>query len=203
MTNGPATHTIKAIWKRYALDILAANPLWVGVKRGTGHNRIDNYTILRKEYDDEKKLIKVTEIFTYKLFKEVVEAFYKKAKEAIIGGECLNITNGLGKIFIKRIDRFHGNKVIDYYKTLQQPKVWCDKRKKFVRERIVYFTSDDYCKICWKKSGRVRHETLYKFTPSGKSHTGVGFGEQLSRALNANPLLKYKYIHCPIRSYAI
>lgn len=196
MKKGPQSYNLSDVWTQYVYNILAVNPTWVGMKKDG--SPMPYYYIYRKDYTDEGKL-EVTELFSYKLFREIISRFFQKSKEHLIEGRAISMTNNLGKIIIRRVERMHRKKTINYAKTLQQPKVWCPIRQKEIREKIIYFTDDDYCRVGWHKVGKVKNESAYKFVPSKQSYTGVGFGQQLSRALNADPLLKYRYIYYPVK----
>ena len=196
MIQGPEVFLLKHIWRQYSFNILAANPTWIGMRKPS--NEIENYFIYNKEYDLSNKL-KIVEVFSYPRFRAIIELYFKKAKEAIINGECVNMTSGVGKIAVRRIERNHKNKSINYAKTKLQPKVWCPVRNKEVYAKIIYFTEDNYCRIGWHKFGKIKNESTYEFVPSKMSKGGTGFGQQLSKALNSNPLLKYRYIYYPLK----
>lgn len=196
MIQGPEVFLLKHIWRHYSFSILAANPTWIGMRKHG--NQIENYYIYNKEYDLNNKL-KIVEVFSYPRFRDIIELYFKKAKEAVIEGQCVNMTNGIGKIAIRRVERNHKNKSINYAKTKLQPKVWCPIRNKEVYTKIIYFTEDNYCRIGWHKFGKIKNESTYEFLPSKMSRGGTGFGQQLSKALNNDPLLKYRYIYYPLK----
>jgi len=89
--------------------------------------------------------------------------------------------------------------MINFGKTMKQPKVWNEELGKEVREKIIYHTKDDWCRIAWHKFGKLYNSSMYEFKPSAQTKSGIGFRQQLSKALDENPLLRYKYPYYPLR----
>lgn len=193
MDSKPRTYHIQDMWEAYAFQLLAANPNWVGSSR----LGIQNYQLMRKYRENGK--MKVEKILSYKDFRNVVVKYYEKARDAIIQGEAINLGNRLGKICARRVERNHAKKVIDYYKTKQQPKVWNEDLQRYVRKRIIYYTDDDWCRIGWHKRRAIRNETVYEFKITKNLRSGKGFNQLLDKALKARPTLKYKYIFYPLK----
>jgi hypothetical protein len=195
MTQGPNTYHLKDIWESYAATLLAANPEWWGTK----YNKVQNYYLYRKYNDSITGRKIVIEVFTYAKFREICETYFELAKEAIIKGEALDMTSGVGKICARRVQRNHTHKTINYARTKLQPKVWSDEHGKEIRKKIIYYTNDDWCRIGWHKFGKMKNETVYEFTITKNSKEGICFNQQLDKALKANPLLKYKYLYYPLK----
>ena len=193
MRSKPKTYHLKDIWENYAATLLAANPEWWGIV----HNKVQNYYLYRK-YTDDKGRNNVIEVFSYDKFRDIAETYFGLAKEAIVKGEALDMTSGVGKVCARRVQRNHTHKTINFHRTKLQPKVWSDKHGKEIRKNIIYYTSDDWCRIGWHKFGKMKNETMYEFVITKNAKSGVAFNQQLDKALKADPLLKYKYIYFPL-----
>jgi hypothetical protein len=195
MRQKPKTHYLKDIWEWYALKMLAANPTWCGVYK----DKIQNYYIYAKFVNSDNKK-RVEEVMSYKKFKLIVTSMFEMAKDRIIQGEALQLSNSLGVIFAKRVDRDHSKKVINYAKTKLYPKVWSEEKQRMVRSKIVYFTNDDWCRIGWRKLNKaLRNLGVYEFDPTtGDSKGKKGFKQMFAEALKKNPSLKFKYPHYPL-----
>lgn len=193
MIKGPKTYYLKDIWENYAATLLGANPEWWGRPK----LNIKNYSLYRK-YSDERGKLNVIEVFNYKTFAKIVNLYFTLAKDEIIKGNSLDMTSGVGKICARRVERNHSQKTINFHKTLQQPLIWDETKQKEVRKKIIYYMSDDWCRIGWHKFGRMKNETVYEFTITKNLKSAKGFNQQLTEALTKNPLLKYKYIYYPL-----
>jgi len=215
---GIKTHLVKHIWEAYAAKILADNPeYW-----GKYHNKIHNFYIYHKlnyidtvyghEIVDGKRVqvprpiqtSKIVEIYSYTKFRKIVECFFDKAKTAIVNGEAVSI-NRCGKICAKRVERdfrSSSQRLVNWSKTRLQPKIFDPVAGKNKYAKLIYFTGDDWCRIGWYKPG-MRNETVYEFEPSNRnSGATTGFKHEFSEALTSNPLLKYRYLYCPIKDYS-
>lgn len=198
MKSKPQTYHLKHIWESYALSLLAANPEWWGKY----HNKVQNYYLYRK-YEENGKPI-VIDVFDYGKFREIIETYFQLAQDAIIDGKALDMTNGIGKVAARRVERNHTHRTINYAKTRLQPKVWSEELGKEIRKKIIYHTMDDWCRIGWHKYGRLKNETVYEFviTRNNKEYCNVlSFNQKLDKALKAKPLLKYKYIFYPLKDH--
>jgi len=183
----PRIYYLKDVWTWYSNTLLSSNPEWWGAYK----DRIHNYYIYRKYYDEKGKRI-VIEVFSWKKFKEVIEDYYDRAKEAIINGECIDMRNSIGKICARRVQRNHKKKVINYAKTLKQPKVWSEKLGREVREKVIYFTEDDWCRIAWHKFMKITNESMYEFSPASNTFSVITDTNKPASVLP--PLLKL----CPV-----
>lgn len=191
---GPETYHMRDVWEWYSLKLLAANPDWCGVNK----DKVLNYYIYAKYMEDGKR--KVDEILSYKTFMDTMKTFFELAKESIVNGESLKLGGHLGMIEARRVQRDHSKKVINYERTNQQPKVWNEEKQKMSPARLVFFTTDDWCRIGWLKIRRwVKNITVYEFRPAKDLRSGKGFNQMLSKALNENPGLKYKYTYYPLK----
>lgn len=194
MKTVPKVYHLKDIWKAYSYTLLAANPEWWGRYK----NGVTNSSIYRKYLDAEGRKI-IIEVFSYIRFRKIIETYFSLATEAIVKGKRLDLTSGLGHICIRRIERDHKNKKVDFHKTSKQPMVWNEQEQKNVRAKIIYHTDDDYLKVGWHKFARITNETMYELRISKNSSTGTAFNQLLTIANKRDPLLKYKYIYCPLK----
>lgn len=194
-TDAKKTYRIMDIWQAYVYRLLQENKdCWSRYE-----NYTSNYAIYRKVGN------KVEEVMNYKRFTGIVRTYFRRAKKAIINGEALNMTACVGKICARRVERdFRKNKQrkIDWGKTRQQPKVWNEARGKMEYAKKIYYTTDDWCRIGWHKTGSITNELSYEFKPSAPSSTKkTGFELEFSQALIADPLLKYQYLFYPVKNF--
>lgn len=122
-----------------------------------------------------------TPVMDYALFSKVITAFNKKAQAAIIQGERLRIGFGLGYIEASCIERNFNRPKLNMIETMRLRKAGDEKA-------LVYYTDEDYCRISWRKTGNVRNCAAYEFKPT------FDFRKAFAAALNASPLLKFKYV---------
>lgn len=191
-TDGKKMYVIKDIWVNYVQKLLVENPeWWTRHEKGTPH-----YRLYRKQGT------RVIEVNNYGRFRQTLELYFMKARMAIINGEAINMTNGVGKICAKRVERDfrkERQRRINWQKTKQQPLVWSEEKQKMVYKTKVYYTTDDWCRIGWMKSKKVQNETVYQFSPTRPNSAGTsGFVREFIEALNRDPLLKFKYLYQPI-----
>ena len=149
-----------------------------------------------------KENTKVIEVLNYNSFRKMMEMYFDKAKVAIIRGDALDMTSGVGKILGRRVERDFrkkGQRRIDWGKTRKQPKVADPVTGELHYKTLVYNTSDDWCRISWSKTKKLENEIIYEFKPSAPNskRTG-GFRLEFSTALTKDPLLKYKYQFKPV-----
>jgi len=195
MKTVPKTYRLADIWKSYSNTILSENPECWGVYK----HKIPNYFIYRKYYDENGKR-NVIEVFSWQKFKGIVEDYYDRAKQAVIEGECIDMKSKLGKICARRVQRNHNKRSINYAKTRLQPKVYSEKHGREVRAKIIYNTGDDWCRIAWNKFSQIPNESVYEFCPASHTKSGACFKQQFSKALEKNPLLRYRYPYYPLKS---
>lgn len=133
----------------------------------------------------KKSRDKATIHMTYTMFRAIVERINEKAKELIISGEIYKISNRLGILLGRRIERNFSKPQVNVIATVIS-------RKFNPNAPTVYLTDDDYCRVAWKKQskvhgGGVRNQQYYEFRPC------KNFRKEFSRAQKKDPLLKYKY----------
>ena len=184
----PKIHTMKMVYADYALSLLMQNPEWWGVYDVS--SRMQNGIIYCKEKG------KVVEKMSWKLWKEITESYFHKAKESIIQGKELRFGAGVGKLRACRIERNMSRPVINWSATFKLNEYHEDgKRKK------VFYTTDDYCRIEWVKTRTLTNEKCYNFTVAEKNtRTGKGFKIEFSKALQKDPLLKFRYVYYPLHN---
>lgn len=192
MKSTTKTKHIKDVWESYALQLLGLNADW----RGKYHNKIKNHTIHRLVLIDGKPVVE--EVFSYDKYKQVIDEFFIAAKAIIIAGQAVNLGNHVGKVCARRIERDHSNKKINWNRTSLQPKV-LNAEGKLVPKKYIYFTDDDYCRIGFHKTGRIKNETVYEFAAAEDNKIGTGFKQEFSSALKSNVLLKYRYLYYPLK----
>jgi len=144
----------------------------------------DMWDLFRKEYP------KLAEKYNYKIFKEVISRFNVYAEEEILDGGSVNLGNGVGSLYIKRVKRKNvflktgkmSPRSIDWKKTKEL-------RKKGIN-KIVYFMTPYYCMHSWRK-GLVKNKSVYSFIPTKGPN---GNTRKLSRLLVENPLHELNYM---------
>lgn len=192
-------HTVQHMWAAYVKRILSHNSkseYWVKYNNGKIH------AIYYRTPTGQTK-----EFLSYELFRNIIERFMAKAKQAVMNAESIEIPH-CGFIAGKRIERdFRSKKkTIDWKRTTaagytitQTPE---GPLKKY--NKVYYQLQDEYCRIGWFKPTIV-NISIYSFLPtesSSKTHTAnptVGFKEEFSHNIMKDQFIKYKYIFCPIR----
>lgn len=194
-TVGKPILVLKDIWQAYALKLLKENPTWWS--RYSKKLKCSHYSI---GYTTPQGI--QVEVINYSRFRKTIEYYFDRAKRAIIQGECVNMTSKVGKIYVKRVERdFRKDRQrkIDWGKTRQQPMVWSEEKQRMVYSKVIYFSTDEWCRIAWIKNGAIPNETVYKFSPSSRNSAGTtGFKLEFSEAQRTDPLLKYRYLYVPL-----
>lgn len=100
-------------------------------------------------------------IISYKMFKQIISQFNRKASQKILEGKTLWLGYKLGNVRIKKIERTNYTKpAIDWGET--------NKLKKQGINKHVYFTDNVYFRWFWEKARcQVPNKSVYKFVPSG------------------------------------
>ena len=146
----------------------------------------------------------------YWMYKEVITRFNKKASNAVIFGQALNLTNRLGYVLIKKIKRNYEKPVVDWGKSKQLKKELLDKGIKLWTKEdptgemwMVYHSDPWYLRWAWFKKDRCRakNNTVYKFeATSNKSKKAgdnsldkLGNKGRLALANRLNPVLHHVY----------
>lgn len=186
------------MYQRYVDKLLSENPTWW--TRYDSHKKIKRGHVYAKE--GNKVVLKIS----WGFYREITCRFYHEAKAAIIQGETLNLGSYLGKLNAARVQRDFRKPTLDYGETMRLKILGPDN--KFVK---VYHTSDDYCRISWRKCRfrvkdtkiryyPVQNVAYYRFTPSNENMINKkGFKAEFKKALHADPDLKYRYRYYPLR----
>ncbi|UCD07716.1 MAG: hypothetical protein JSW41_01965 [Candidatus Aenigmatarchaeota archaeon] len=149
--------------------------------------KIDQLTLLPP---DEKKLL-----MTYKLFHEITCKFNKKAVEAIVDGDTVNLGNRLGELRIKKINRFAPSVDWPASKARRKELISQDKRPRSKEypggeNWFIYRNSEFYLRFSWTKRFRssgvpmLRNGKVYAFYPTSNSS-----GDEQTRVLGAKGIL--------------
>lgn len=194
-----ARHTLKNIWVAYSKKLIKQN---------------QNYRTTSKEgmvdsvYFEDSTATKIV-VMTYEKFRSICERFLLRARKAVINGEAINIPS-CGIIGAKRIQRdFRSKKkTVDWIRTTEAGyKILENGKRKY--NKVFYQVQDEYLRIGWFKP-TITNIEAYVFEPthsSSKTHfaneSTIGFKEDFAKANNADKLLKYRYIFCPIKDYVL
>lgn len=174
------------------------------------HGTAEMYKFYLQKHEPTKKINKTK----YWMYKEVLARFNKKASDAIIFGQTLNLGNRLGYVLIRKIKRNYENPVPDWgaskkikedlIKAGEVPK---DENHPEGKEWIVFFDDPWYLRWAWikRKVCKVRNHTVYKFMPtSNRSRLAndpdmakLGNKGKLTLANKANPMLHLSYESLP------
>lgn len=187
-------HTVVHMWDAYVKRILNENPTWWSKARKT----VGKFYVYRPDGDGQ------VEVINYEIFRTIIEDYLNLAKKAIINGECLYLSS-VGRICAKRIQRdFRGKKKsVDWKRSHAAGVTTVDGKKKF--NKLYFRTEDDYCRIGWFKAA-IENISMYMFLPAKpgiSDREGGGFSKQFSNALISDPLLRFKYLFCPLRDYVL
>lgn len=176
------TRTVKDAYVEYAEQVLKDNPeFWSKYNHKTPH-----YQVFKRGVN------KVIEVISYPRYRTIVEKWFSGAAKYIINGEALTLGNRLGRIAPRTVERNFKNKQIDWKATKA---MWL---KKGERKGLVYFIDDEWSRIGWKKTGKLKNSFLYRFSPAeGNTKNQTGFKLEFSRANTADPFLKDKYEFFP------
>ena len=182
----PKIWYMKELYQDYAGKLLKAHPEWWG--------KYEKRIKMKNCYVYAKEGSKVVVKMSWFIWKEIVERYYFKAKNAIIQGEVLRLGSGLGKIRAIRVERDYRKPAVDWHSTYQK-----NLRNEQGRLILIYHQDEDWCRIAWEKFNMLKNETAYQFSPAEKNMaTGKGFKAEFSEALKRDPLLKYRYKFHPI-----
>lgn len=147
-------------------------------------------------------------IMDYKLFREVICRYNKLAVEHLIKGRQLNLLSSLGYLQIRVVERNMFSPTVDRGATMKRKAALLKEGKELYHpvrcpqgeQYLVFYTDDDWCRIGWCKfSTRCRNISVYSFRPASGQHKRDGFKQKMSRAIKANPMLKYNYPYYPAK----
>ncbi len=174
--------TTKDIYKRYAKKLITENPgYW-----GKYQKRTKNYFVYKLDHKGIPTLVT-----SYPLFKSIVSTWFKGATQFIIDGYSLQLGNGLGQIAGRRVERNHKNKQVNWEASEAK---WS---KTGVRKDPVYYIDEDWVRVGWTKTNKVRNCYLYRFSPAEGNKSGKGFKKEFSLANKQDDRLKFKYKFYP------
>lgn len=178
---------MKQVYADYAEKILKDNPEWWG-KYGKTPGVKNCY--IYAHGSNGKPVLKVD----YYSWKEAMSSLFFKAKDAIIQGETFRLGSNLGKLLAIRIERNFSKPKVNWGATFKANiKLPSGKVKR------LYYDGEDYCRISWQKYHMIPNESRYQFDPAERNMTtNKGFKYEFARALDENPLLRYRYKFCPI-----
>jgi len=115
------------------------------------HNTEDMYKFFKKKHPNSD--------INKKQYINVVELFYKYARDGILDGKTFKLGQKLGKIRIKKFKRSFQKPRLDIFSTLQLRKQGIAKN--------VYYTDEWWYRWYWeKKSCQVLNKTVYCFRPT-------------------------------------
>lgn len=166
----------------FAQKLLAENPSYWSVYA----KRVKHYFIF-KQSDNGK----VVEVMSYYRYKDIIATYFRGATKYIIDGDALVLGNNLGRIAGRRVERNFKNKQVNWEATR---KMWEEKGEK---KGLVYWLDDEWVRIGWTKTGKLKNRFLYEFKPAEGNSTGRGFKLEFSQANKENPLLKLRYEFFP------
>lgn len=139
------------------------------------HTAQDMYEYYKKQGEGPK--------VNYLTFREVISRFNKRASDAVIFGQVLNLGARLGYVLIKKIRRNYEKPVPDWGESKrvkealvasgQVPK---DQDHPEGENWIVYYTDPWYLRWAWvkKRVCRVKNQTVYKFLPTANKSKKAG-----------------------------
>lgn len=207
------TYHVKDIWQQYVLQLLAANPDWTTRcnSKGSPGTRANYYVLRPYDKFDTKLKNKKVEVINYKIFLSIITDYFERAKEAVVQGELLNLRARLGKICMSRIQRDFRKKTVNFGKTNKYPKVLDPVTGLMKREKIIYLVDEEWFQVTWLKQRAITNEVFYEFCPANAKSSlaktaDTSFATLRSKALEADPKLKFKYVYKPLTkptSYAV
>ena len=182
----PKIWYMREIYTNFINELLESHPEWWG--------KYEKSIKMKNCYVYAKENGKVIEKMSWYLWKDAIERYYYKAKDAIIQGEVFRIGSGVGKIRAIRVERDFSSKTVDWASTFSQ-----NEFDDAGHLKKIFYTDDDWCRIEWRKFKMLANETSYRFTPAGKNvTTKKGFRTEFSQALKKDPTLKFRYKFFPL-----
>lgn len=176
------TRSVKDAYIEYAKKLLVENPeYWSLYSHKTPH-----YQVFKKGIN------KVIEVISYARYRVIIEEWFSGAAKYIINGEALTLGSRLGRIAPRRVERNFKNEQVNWKATKE---MW---ERKGERKGLVYFLDDDWIRIGWRKTGKLKNSFLYRFSPAeGNTITQRGFKKEFSQANRNDPNLKMRYEFYP------
>lgn len=193
MNKTTATHNTPDIYQALVDQLMKDHPdYWTRTQKENENKKMTRPHVPRA-FVYVKTSNSVKEVISSTRHTAIIKLYFMLAREKVIRGEVLQLGQRLGKIRARRLTRYHGRKYIDWNQTKKQKKITDPVTGKIKYEKIIYFTSDTYCRVVWKKLGQIMNESLYTFVPSKGNRAGKGFKGQFSTALKENALLANKF----------
>jgi len=175
--------TAKDAYAKYAKKLLEQHQGWWGKYE----QKQQNFRIYKLSESG-----KVIEMMSYPRFKSILDTWFKGAKTYIINGRSLAMGNSLGRLLGVRVERNFKKKTIDWKATKA---MW---ERNGERKGHVYFTDDEWMRIGWQKTTKVKWMRFYQFTPAeGNTKSNEGFKKAFTLAHQKDPLLRYQYEYKP------
>lgn len=157
---------------------------------------------LRTVYDDVLKAKGIDIVYrevkgkreiyiTYTIFKSILERNNTLAREAVIEGEVYKLSNSLGYLRARRIERNFAKPTVDVIATVNY---WKENPEAKERKIKIYHQDDDFVRIAWHKNAYkgVRNITAFDFKPC------KDFRVSFARENKSRPLLKFNYLFHPL-----
>jgi hypothetical protein len=189
MNKKTATHNPSDVYEAFAQLVLKENPeAWP--KHSRVKKRKNNEIFVMKKAGS---IMVPEEIISIERWLRIVNLYYLLARKKVIAGGKFRFGHRLGVIQARTVSRNFNNKQVNWAETKKQPMVVDPETGKRKRAKIIYHTSETYCRIAWEKLGAITNERVYKFKPSKGNRSGKGFSGEFCAALRADPLLETRY----------
>lgn len=184
MNKQRTTFNASDVYQLFVKQLLAENPeYWAGRS-----SYRQPYAFVYKKQGNE-----VVTVMSRKKWMTIVKTYYLLARKKVINGERLVLGHRLGAVCARTISRNFKNKQINFNETRKQPMVLDPVTGKMHREKIIYFTEDEYSRVKWERLGSITNERMYKFSPCKGRSAGKGFTGEFSTANKQDKLLARKY----------
>lgn len=194
MNKTTATYNASDIWEVWLDKMLEKHPeYWVISNRKTKRKREFLYRRFKKKKDP---VALPKEVMSFSRWLKIVNLYYLMARQEVVKGKRIRLGHKLGAIQARRVSRNFKNKQVNWGETLKQPYTINPEtgRRKF--EKMIYHTSETYCRIAWEKLRSITNESYYEFIPSQGGKDRGGFQRDFITALKENPLLETQYKQC-------
>ena len=194
MNKTSATYNASDVWEVWLDMMLKQNPeYWTIPNRKSKRKRGHLYRA-RKRRKDPVAL--PHEVMNAARWFAIVNLYYLMARKEVIKGRRIRLGHRLGAIQAKRISRNFRNKQVNWGETMKQPYTINPEtgRRKF--EKMIYHTSETYCRIGWERLFSIKNETYYEFIPCQGGRNSGGFKREFITSLKENPLLETQYKQC-------
>jgi len=148
-------------------------------------------SILKGQIIDENGKV----VITYFQFKAVLSAANKKIGNKLIKGYAYDLMNGLGDLFVARIERSETTKGFDRGASFKLRKQLKEKGVPLTNDnwKVLRSNEDQFIGTTWHDgNGRLSNINLYSFKTAG-GQPGKGFRQLLSQSVKRNPAMKGLY----------